>query len=105
MRAGKPVVARIAAESGHKGDSAGFQDAINFKGVSADVVLAEQVYPVFALLRGVIEPHDMGEESIVSYVVSSGLTHALVTFATEREDVDSKLFLHLPRYGVHIVPD
>ena len=47
----------------------------------------------------------MLEDAVVGDVVAGRLAHALVALATEGEDVDAQLFLHLPGHGVDVVAD
>ena len=103
MGIGKLVVGRIAAEGGDHGDAAVIKDAVDLEGVAADVVFAQQVDLVFAFLDVVIESHHVGENAVVGDVVACRLAHALVALATEPENIDPELFLHLPRHRVHVV--
>ena len=96
---GELVVCGIAAEGGDNGDAAVIHDAVDFKRVPADVVLAEQVDLVLAFFDVVIEANHVRENTVVGYVVARGLAHALVALATEPENVDPELFLHLSGYG------
>ncbi len=47
----------------------------------------------------------MGEDAVVGDVMSGGLAHPLVALATEGEDVDPQLFLHLPGHRMNVVAD
>ena len=105
MGVGKLVVRGIAAEGGDNGDAAVIQDAVDFKGIAAYVVFAEQVDLVFAFFDVVIEAHDVRENAVVGNVVPRGLADALVALATEPENIDPELFLHLSRHRVHVVAD
>ena len=81
------------------------EQVLDDEGVAADVVLAQQVDLELASSRRVVQPDDVLEELVVGDVVSGRLADALVALATEAEDVDAQLLLHLSGDGVNVVAD
>ena len=105
VRVGKLIIAGVAAEGGDQGDAAVLEEALDLEGVAADVVFPQQVDLEFAFPHRVVQAHDVLEDAVVGDVVAGRLAHALVALATEAEDVDPQLFLHLPGHGVDVVAD
>ena len=68
-------------------------------------VFAEDVHVELCHVGRVIQADDVLEHAVVGDVMSGGLAHAFVTFAGKTHDIDTQLFLHLPRHGMHVVAD
>ena len=54
---------------------------------------------------GVVESDDVLEQLVVGDVVTGRLADPLVAFATEPENIDAQLLLHLARHGMNVVAD
>ena len=57
------------------------------------------------LVGRVVQADDVFEHAVVGDVMAGGLADPLVAFATEGQDVDAKLLLHLARDGMDVVAD
>ncbi len=105
LAAGHVLVAGVAAEGGHQGESATVEKIFDDERVAADVVLAQHVDLEFALDRPLGLADDVLEELVVGDVVSGRLADALVALATEAEDIDAQRLLHLAGHGMDVVAD
>src|SRR5208282_6323380 len=99
------VVTYIAAQRSDDLDAAFLEQRVDFPGIAADVVLAQDIDCKLGVVGRVIASNHVFEHAVVGDVVAGGLADPFVTFATESEDVDAKFLLHFPRHGMDIVAD
>ena len=86
---------RVPAETCNQRDAAPLQQLLDHEGVAADVVLTQHVDAELFRRLGVVAADNMFQQPIVRDMVPGRLAYPLVAFATESEDVDPELFLHL----------